>query len=80
VPLARIRGGGPEENAERLKALLYGYGAPAEKQAVALNAGALLLVAGKAETLREGVETALRILGTGAGYRLLQALVEISHD
>jgi len=79
VPLARIQGGGPEENAERLKALLYGYGTPAEKQAVALNAGALLFTAGRAETLGEGAEAALAILGTGAGYRLLQALVEISH-
>jgi len=79
TPLARIQGGGPEENGERLKALLYGYGAPAERQAVALNAGALLFTAGKAGTLREGVETALQILGTGAGYRLLQALVEIGN-
>ena len=79
LPLARIQGGGPEENAERLKALLYGYGAPAERQAVALNAGALLLTAGRAATLREGVEIALGILGTGAGHRLLRALVEISH-
>ena len=79
TPLARIRGGGPEENAERLKALLYGYGAPAERQAVALNAGALLFTAGKVETLKEGAEIALDILGTGAGYRLLKALVEISH-
>ena len=75
----KIQGGGPEENAERLKALLYGYGTPAEKQAVALNAGALLFTAGKAETLREGAEIALDILGTGAGHRLLQALVEISN-
>jgi anthranilate phosphoribosyltransferase len=79
LPLARIQGGGPEENAERLKALLYGYGAPAERQAVALNAGALLLTAGRAATLREGAEIALGILGTGSGHRLLQALVEISH-
>ncbi|HEV2816674.1 MAG TPA: anthranilate phosphoribosyltransferase [Allosphingosinicella sp.] len=79
APLARIQGGGPEENAERLKALLYGYGTAAEKQAVALNAGALLFTAGKADSLRAGAQTALAILGTGAGYRLLQALVEISH-
>jgi anthranilate phosphoribosyltransferase len=78
-PVQVLRGGGPEENAERLKALLYGYGAPAEKQAVALNAGALLFTAGRAGTLSEGVETSLGILGTGAGYRLLQAFVEISN-
>jgi anthranilate phosphoribosyltransferase len=79
APVATIRGGGPEENAERLKALLLGYGTAAEKHAVAINAGALLFTAGKAASLRQGVEAALGVLGTGAGYRLLRAFVEISN-
>jgi anthranilate phosphoribosyltransferase len=79
MPLARIQGGGPEENAERLKALLFGYGSAAEKQATALNAGALLFAAGKAESLREGVEEAYRILCTGAAHRKLQDLIAFSH-
>ena len=40
-----LKGGGPEENAERLKALLMGYGLEAETEVVALNAGALLMTA-----------------------------------
>ena len=32
APLAKIKGGGPEENAERLKALLQGYGRDAENR------------------------------------------------
>src|SRR4051794_26492489 len=79
APLATIRGGGPEGNAGRLKALLLGYGTTSEKHAVAINAGALLFTAGKAASLREGAEAALAILGTGAGYRLLRAFVEISN-
>jgi anthranilate phosphoribosyltransferase len=79
TPLARIQGGGPEENAERLKALLFGYGAPAEKQATSLNAGALLFAAGKAESLRHGVEEAFRVLSTGAAHRKLKDLIELSH-
>ncbi|HYJ53610.1 MAG TPA: anthranilate phosphoribosyltransferase [Allosphingosinicella sp.] len=79
TPLARIQGGGPEENAERLKALLFGYGSPAEKQATAMNAGALLFAAGKAGSLRDGVEEAFRIVSTGAAYRKLQDLIELSH-
>jgi anthranilate phosphoribosyltransferase len=79
MPLARLQGGGPEENAERLRALLFGYGSAAEKQATALNAGALLFAAGKAESLREGVEQAFRIVGTGAAHRKLQDLIELSH-
>jgi len=79
APLETIRGGGPEENAERLKALLTGGGAVAERQAVALNAGALLFVAGKAPTLKRGVELALQAAGSGRALRLLDALVEITN-
>jgi anthranilate phosphoribosyltransferase len=79
APLAKIRGGGPEENGERLKALLMGYGTRTEKQAVAINAGALLFTAGKAESLREGAERAMQILGSGAAHKVLQGFVEISN-
>ena len=79
APLASLRGGAPEENAERLKALLFGYGTPAERNAVALNAGALLLTAGKAPTFREGVDLALQTLGSGAGRRVLEGFVELTH-
>ena len=80
APLAALRGGGPEENAERLQALLRGYGTAAETQAVALNAGALRLTAGKAESLREAVDLARQTLASGAAFRVLQALVAITHD
>ena len=80
APLARIRGGGPEENAERLTALLRGRGTVTERQAVALNAGALLFTAGKAATLQEGAALALDTLASGAGHRVLEAFVAISND
>jgi anthranilate phosphoribosyltransferase len=79
APLATLQGGGPEENGERLKALLMGCGTSAERRAVALNAGALLLTAGKAESLRQGVERALEAIGSGRPMRCLKALVEISN-
>ena len=79
APLERLRGGGPEENAERLRALLLGHGTRAERSAAALNAGALLLVAGKARSLREGADLALQTLASGKAYRLLNAFVELSH-
>ncbi len=75
-PVGALKGGGPEENAERLKALLMGYALPAESDVVALNAGALLMVAGLAEDLREGVEMALAALRSGEAYRRLKAFVE----
>lgn len=79
APLVAIRGGGPEENAERLKALLLGYGTQAERNAVALNAGALLMTAGKAGDLKQGVDLAVAAIASGRARAVLQNLVEISN-
>ncbi|HEX8125300.1 MAG TPA: anthranilate phosphoribosyltransferase [Allosphingosinicella sp.] len=78
-PVQVLRGGGPEENAERLKALLMGYGVPAETEVVALNTGALLLTAGLAADLRDGVGQALQALSSGEAYRRLKLFVEATH-
>ena len=78
-PVQVLRGGGPEENAERLKALLMGYGLAAETEVVALNTGALLLTAGLAADLRDGVGMALQALASGEAYRKLKLFVEATH-
>jgi anthranilate phosphoribosyltransferase len=77
-PVQVLRGGGPEENAERLKALLMGYGLAAETEVVALNTGALLLTAGLAADLRDGVAIAMQALASGEAYRRLKLFVEAS--
>jgi anthranilate phosphoribosyltransferase len=74
-----LNGGGPAENAARLKAVLAGQGGEAETEAVALNAGALLMVAGKAASLRQGTARALDALASGAPLARLDALVRIGH-
>ena len=79
APLIAIRGGGPEENGERLKALLMGYGTQAERDAVALNAGALLMTAGLAGDLKQGVQLAQATMGSGRPLDVLKNLVEISN-
>lgn len=79
APLFSLRGGGPEENAERLKALLLGYGTRAERDAVALNTGALLLTAGLAGDLKQGVQLAQATLGSGRPLKVLEGLIEISN-
>jgi anthranilate phosphoribosyltransferase len=79
APLATIQGGGPEENGQRLKALLLGYGTSAERRAVALNAGALLMTAGLAADLKEGADLALQAIGSGRALARLDALVEITN-
>ena len=80
TPVEALRGGGPEENAERLKSLLSGHGAVAERQIVALNAGALLMTARLVADLKQGVELAGEVLASGAPYRLVSQLAEISND
>ena len=80
APLDALSGGGPDENAERLKALLMGYGTAAETAAVALNAGALLMTADLAATLAEGTDLARQALASGQPYRRLEALVDITND
>jgi anthranilate phosphoribosyltransferase len=79
IPIDALTGGDAEENAQRLAALLQGYGLPAEGDIVALNAGALLMIAGLAADLREGVAMAQDAMGTGEAYRRLKLFAEATH-
>ena len=78
VPVERIAGGTPQENADRLAALLSGRGREADAAVTALNAGALLMTAGKAANLREGVEIAFDAIRSGRANATLKAFVEAS--
>lgn len=75
-PLDCLKGGAPDENAARLKALLQGRGAAADADAVALNTGALLLTAGLAGSLSEGVDLAAQTIASGRPHQVLTAFVE----
>ncbi|MDB5437949.1 MAG: anthranilate phosphoribosyltransferase [Caulobacteraceae bacterium] len=77
--LEDLRGGGPEENALALRALLGGQ-TGAYRDIVLLNSAAALLVADKVETLSEGVETAARSIDSGAAASALDKLVEITRQ
>ena len=78
APLSAIAGGGPEENAARLVALLEGKGSEAEQAMVAINAGALLMLAGLHPDLRSATRAALDALESGAAGERLHAFVETS--
>jgi anthranilate phosphoribosyltransferase len=78
-PLSELRGGDAKENAERLLLLLKGRGGKADRDATALNAGALLFVAGRTEDLRAGVALAASTLSSGAPFERLQAYIGLSH-
>jgi anthranilate phosphoribosyltransferase len=78
MPKQQIAGGSPQENAQRLGALLTARGREADAAVVALNAGALLMIAGKAVDLRDGVSFAMDALRSGRANGLLQDFVEAS--
>jgi len=77
-PLDQITGGAPEENARRVAAVLAGRGREADESVVALNAGALLMVARKAADLRTGTAMALDAIRAGSPAELLRRFVEAS--
>lgn len=78
APLSAVTGGDASENADRLRRLLAGGGARAEQDIVALNAGALLMTAGRAANFREGVAMARDALLRGRAGQVLAAYVEAS--
>lgn len=77
-PLEQIAGGSPQENAARLSALLSGRGSTADSNVVALNAGALLMIAGLAPSLKDGVDRALEAIRSGRPGATLDNFVEAS--
>jgi anthranilate phosphoribosyltransferase len=70
--LASLVGGDAAENAIITKKVLQGGGTAAQRDIVALNAGAGLYLAGKADDLRGGVQLAGQILESGAAWTLLE--------
>ncbi|MCW2413146.1 MULTISPECIES: anthranilate phosphoribosyltransferase [unclassified Sphingobium] len=73
-PIDAIKGGDPAYNAAKLRALLLGEAGP-YRDAVLFNAAAALIVAGKAETLAEGVEEATEALDRGLANTLLDCWI-----
>lgn len=77
-PLAALLGGDPGHNAAWLRTLLAGEGAPAHVDMVALNAGAVLWIAGAAADLRDGVALARRSIEAGGAASRLARLAALS--
>jgi anthranilate phosphoribosyltransferase len=77
-PIESIRGGSPDENAILLRDLLAGRGSAAQRAIVAINAGALLMIAGIASVLRVGVERVSDSITSGRARQLLGDFVEAS--
>ncbi|MBV1894242.1 MAG: anthranilate phosphoribosyltransferase, partial [Ilumatobacteraceae bacterium] len=75
--VADLRGGEPEENAAAVRRVLDGQ-TGAHRDVVVLNAGAALVVAGKATDIAEGIELAAGSIDGGHAAAALGALVRVS--
>jgi anthranilate phosphoribosyltransferase len=73
-----LEGGERDDNARKVVGVLKGDVGGSARAATILNAGAALWVAGRADTLVDGVHQAEAALDAGAGYDTLRALREAS--
>lgn len=72
-----LLGGRPEENARITRDILSGADKGPKRQAVCLNAGAAIYIAGKAGDMKEGVRIAEELIDSGkAGDKLSQFVEE----
>ena len=71
-------GGTPEENAEITIYILRGVKGP-KRTAVLMNAGAALYVAGKAESLKDGIALAAELIDSGKALSTLNKIIEVSN-
>lgn len=71
-----LAGGEPADNARIVEDVLGGRGPTAARAAVALNAAAGFFVAGRADSLSQGVELAESVLDEKRGLEVLNALRE----
>jgi anthranilate phosphoribosyltransferase len=74
-----LTGGTPEENASITRAILSGAEQGAKRQAVCLNAGAALYLAGKADNLEQGVRLAENLIDSGAAQKQLALFIQQSN-
>lgn len=82
LPFAKaedLKGGTPEHNAEAMRAMLQGEKG-AFRDCVVLNAGAALLVAGKATDLKDGAAQAQAAIDSGKAMNTLEDLINITND
>ena len=73
-----LKGGTPQENADITRAILNGEKGH-KRNAVLLNAGAALYIAGKADTFEEGVKLAAELIDSGKAKVTLEKVIEVSN-
>ena len=76
---AELKGGDAAENAAIIRDMLAGTRGP-RRDVVLLNAGVALFVAGRVDTMKEGIACAAAAIDSDAARRRLTKMVEGSHE
>lgn len=76
---SELKGGLPDENAEITREILSGVDTSPKRDAVLLNAGASLYIAGKVSSLADGIKLAQSLIDNGAAQNTLNKFVEVSN-
>ena len=74
-----LAGGTPEQNAAILRGILSGEEKGARRDMVLANAAGALMVSGKVDNLRDGVQLAAELIANGAAMKKLDQLVAESN-
>ncbi len=78
VDMSEIQGGGPDENAKILRAVLTGEQKGAVYNVAVLNAAAALYIAGKVSDIHQGLAAAKNSIEQGKALQALEGLIEIT--
>ncbi|NOK85686.1 MAG: anthranilate phosphoribosyltransferase, partial [Chloroflexi bacterium AL-W] len=78
--ISELLGDDAPTNAAILRGILSGDVTDAKRDVVLLNAGAALVVAGKADDIAVGIKLAREVIETGAALDKLEKLITFSHQ
>ena len=73
-----LKGGTPKENAQITLSILNGEKGH-KRNAVLMNTGAALYIGGKAESIKDGIALAAKLIDTGKALETLEKLIEVSN-
>lgn len=74
-----LKGGTPQENAQIVRRILGGEKGH-KRSAALLNAGASLYIAGKADSMKDGIKLAAELIDSGKALKTLESFIEKSNS
>jgi len=74
-----LKGGTPQENAQIVRRILGGEKGH-KRSAALLNAGASLYIAGKADSMQDGIKLAAELIDSGKALKTLESFIERSNS